>query len=139
MAFHRLLRSLLLSEPFPLYGDGSQARSFTYVSDVVRANLAALFAGVDGEPARFLGQPINVGGGARATLSEVIALAEELTGRQAHLQRLGAQKGDVDRTEADLSRARQWLGYEPRIPLREGLQSEVQWMRQLVQVEENAP
>ncbi len=133
MAFHRLLRSILLREPFPLYGDGSQSRSFTYVADVVQANLAALFAGVDGDPPRFLGQAINVGGGSRATLREVIALAEELTGKRARLRHAGAQKGDVDRTEADLTRARQLLGYEPRVALPEGLRAEAEWMRQLVQ------
>jgi nucleoside-diphosphate-sugar epimerase len=126
MAFHRLIRSLLLNETFPLYGDGSQSRNFTYVTDVVQANLAALFAGVDGEAPPFLGEPINVGGGDRATLSEVISLAEELTGKRVRLQRAGAQKGDVDRTEADLTRARQWLGYEPRTTLSEGLRSEAE-------------
>ncbi len=135
MAFHRLVRSLLLHESFPLYGDGSQSRNFTYVSDVVRANLAALFTSVDGDPPRFLGQPINVGGGARATLSEAIALAEELTGKRARLRPAGVQKGDVDRTEADLTRARRWLGYEPRVALPEGLRAEAEWVRQLVQVE----
>lgn len=130
MAFHRLVRSLLLGEPFPLYGDGSQSRNFTYVTDVVQANLAALFTGV-GEHPRFLGQPVNVGGGARATLSEVITLAEKLTGKQARLEPAGEQKGDVDRTEADLTRARQWLGYEPRIALLAGLRAEIEWMQRL--------
>ena len=73
MAFHRLIRSLLLRESFPLYGDGSQSRNFTYVSDVVQANLAALTTNVAEDVPPFLGQPINVGGGDRAALSEVIA------------------------------------------------------------------
>lgn len=136
MAFHRLIRSLLLREPFPLYGDGNQSRSFTYVSDVVKANIAALFTGVEGDPPPFLGQPINVGGGDRAALSEVISLAEKLTGERADLRRAGMQKGDVDRTEADLYRARQWLGYEPCVALPAGLRSQTGWVRQLVQMEE---
>lgn len=138
MAFHRLIRSLLLGERFPLYGDGSQSRSFTYVTDVVQANLAALLTGTNEDLPRFLGQPINVGGGARATLSEAIALAEELTEMRAHLELVGEQKGDVDRTEADLSRAEQWLGYEPHTTLQTGLQAEVEWMRLLMQVERAA-
>ncbi len=136
MAFHRLVRSLLLDESFPLYGDGNQSRSFTYVSDVVQANLAALFTGVGGDLPRFLGQPINVGGGDRATLGEAIALTEELIGKRARLLHAGRQTGDVDRTEADLTRARRWLGYEPRVALKEGLRAEAEWVRQLlVQVE----
>jgi nucleoside-diphosphate-sugar epimerase len=134
MAFHRLVRSLLVDEPFHLYGDGSQSRSFTYVTDVVQANLTALFAGVNGDLPLFLGQPVNVGGGAHATLSEVISLVEELTGKRVHIQRAGPQKGDVDRTEADLSRAKRWLEYEPRTALSAGLRSEIEWMQQLVQM-----
>ena len=133
MAFHRLVRSLLVDEPFPLYGDGSQSRSFTYVTDVVQANLSALFAGVNGDLPLFLGQPLNVGGGAHATLSEVISLVEELTGKRVRIQRAGPQKGDVARTEADLSRAKRWLEYEPRITLPAGLRAEIEWMQQLVQ------
>ena len=131
MAFHRLIKSILREEPFPLYGDGSQSRSFTYVADVVRANLAALFTFQDKEPVPFLGEAINVGGGSRATLSEVISLVEDSIGKRARLHRLDAQKGDVDRTEADLSRAGEWLGYEPRTSLAAGLEAEVQWMRRL--------
>jgi UDP-glucose 4-epimerase len=97
--------------------------------------LAALTTNVAEDVPPFLGQPINVGGGDRAALSEVIALAEELTGKQAWLRPAGVQKGDVDRTEADLTRARRWLGYEPRVALPEGLRAEAEWVRQLVQVE----
>lgn len=139
MAFHRLVRGLLLDKPFSLYGDGSQSRSFTYVTDVVQANLAALFTGVNGDLPPFLGQPVNVGGGARATLSEVITLAEDLTGKRVRVQRSGPQKGDVDHTEADLSRAGEWLGYEPRTTLPVGLQAEVEWLQRLIQVEEAVP
>jgi nucleoside-diphosphate-sugar epimerase len=139
MAFHRLVRSILLDEPFSLYGDGSQSRNFTYVTDVAQANLAALFTVVDGDLPLRLGQPVNVGGRTRVTLSEVISLAEELTGRQARIQHTGPQRGDVDRTEADLSRARQWLGYEPHVALPAGLQAQIEWMRQLVQMEETTP
>ena len=139
MAFHRLVRGLLLDEPFPLYGDGSQSRSFTYVTDVVQANLAALFTGAKENSSPFLGEPINVGGGARTTLNEAISLAEDLTGKRVRLQRSGTQRGDVDRTEADLSRAERWLGYEPRATLPVGLRTEVEWLQRLIQAEKVAP
>jgi UDP-glucose 4-epimerase len=134
MAFHRLIRSLLLEEPFPLYGDGSQSRNFTYVSDVVQASLSALFAGVEKYSPSFLGEPINVGGGVRATLNEVITLAEDLTGKRVRLQHFATQRGDVDRTEADLSQAEKWLEYKPRTTLESGLQAEVEWMQRLIKV-----
>jgi len=139
MALHRLVCGLLLDEPFPLYGDGSQSRSFTYVTDVVQANLAALFTGAKENSSPFLGEPINVGGGARATLNEAISLAEDLTGKRVRLQRSGTQRGDVDRTEADLSRAERWLGYEPRATLPVGLRTEVEWLQRLIQAEKVAP
>ena len=139
MAFNRLVRSLLLGEAFPLYGDGEQSRSFTYVGDVVEANLAALFLDEGGTPP-FLGEPVNVGGGTRATVNEVISLAEELTGRRARVERSAVQKGDMDRTEADLSRSKRWLGYEPRVDLAAGLEAEVEWMhRLLLRDEERVP
>jgi nucleoside-diphosphate-sugar epimerase len=139
MAFHRLVRSLLLDEPFPLYGDGSQSRSFTHVTDVVQANLAALFTGTEENSSPFLGEPINVGGGARVSLNEVISLAEDLTGKRVRLQRSGTQRGDLDRTEADLSRAERWLEYEPCATLPVGLRTEVEWLRWLIQAEKVAP
>lgn len=131
MAFHRLLRSLLLGEPFTVYGDGSQSRHFTYVGDVVEANLAALRRFADETPP-FLGQPINVGGGATATINEVIDLAENMAGKRLHVVYTGWQKGDVHRTEADVSRGREWLGYEPRTPLDIGLRLQLEWMMDLV-------
>lgn len=135
MAFHRLIRSVLTNEPFPLYGDGSQSRNFTYIGDIVAANITALFKQDGDSHAPFLGQPVNIGGGARATVSEVIDLVEELTGKKATIERLDVQKGDVDRTEAELTRARQWLDYEPKTSLREGLMAQIQWTEELLREE----
>lgn len=135
MAFHRLIRAALTGEAFPLYGDGSQSRNFTYIKDVVAANIVALFKEVD-KPAPFVGEPINIGGGSRATLNEVIAIVEELTGKRVKIARLETQKGDVDRTEADLTRASEWLGYAPGTSLREGLGAQIAWLKGLLVVEE---
>ena len=135
MAFYRLIRSALTGDPFPLYGDGSQSRNFTYIGDVVEANLAALRLDVETRAAPILGEPVNIGGGARATLQEVISIVEELTGKRINLRRMEPQKGDVDRTEADLTRAREWLGYHPKTPLREGLSAQIEWLEGLLEVE----
>jgi len=120
MAFHRLLRSVLCGESFLVYGDGSQTRSFTFVEDVVRANLAALFRHDNAAATAYLGQPINIGGGERRALSEVIELAEQVTGQAVSRQ-----------AAADLTRARAWLGYEPSTGLRDGLAAEWNWLRAL--------
>src|SRR5690606_14480298 len=99
MGFHRFIRAILTRSPLTVYGDGNQSRQFTYIDDVVEANVQALFR------PRVVGQVINIGGGARVTVNGAIALLEELTGMRAIIQREAKQKGDVDRTEADTTRA----------------------------------
>ena len=121
MAFHRLIRAILNDESFPLYGDGEQTRDFTFVSDAVEATVRAANA----EP----GSVFNVGGGSRVTLSEVIAMIEELAGQKARIERQEKQAGDVRHTWADTSRIREALGFEPQVGLREGLGREVVWLR----------
>jgi len=107
-----------------LYGDGDQTRDFTYVDDIVAVNLAAASADV-------AGRVFNVGGGSRTTVNEVIATIGEMVGRKPRVERLAPQKGDVRHTAADTSLARSLLGYAPRVPLREGLEREVVWLREV--------
>ena len=71
----------------------------------------------------------NIGGGEEATLSQVIATLEELAGATVELDRLGVQTGDVKRTSADTTRARQTLGWEPAVGLRQSLASELAWVK----------
>ena len=120
MAFRRLVDALAGGDSFPLYGDGSVSRSFTYVADVVEATILAM----ERAPA---GALYNVGGGEEATMSETIALLEELSGRTLDVERHEAAAGDMHRTAADTSRIRRELGWEPRTPLREGLAAQWEW------------
>jgi len=123
MAMRRLCEALLGGTPFPLYGDGSQSRDFTHVSDAVDATLRAALAEA---PA-----PVyNIGGGHEATLAEVITTLEDLAGRAAVLDRHPVQRGDVRRTSADTARARADLGWTPSVGLREGLFSALEWVRE---------
>ena len=122
MAMRKLCEALLDGAPFPLYGDGSQSRDFTHVADAVDATFRAALAD---DPAAVY----NVGGGQEATLSEIVALLEELSGATAVLDRRSAQAGDVRRTAADTSRALADLGWEPSVGLRDGLRSQLDWVR----------
>ncbi len=124
MAFHKLIRAMLRDEPFPVYGDGLQTRDFTYVADIVQANICAVEA-----PS---GRAFNVGGGSRVTVNEIIASLEELIGRPARLVRQSRQAGDVRHTWADTSAARSAFGFVPRVSLREGLAREVDWLRSVL-------
>jgi nucleoside-diphosphate-sugar epimerase len=121
MAFHRFLKAIWGKTALTIYGDGSQSRDFTYVSDIVDANLRAVEAG---QP----GKVYNIGGGARATLREVLGILEEVTGNAPLVSWEKPELGDVRHTMADLSLAKQELGYQPRVGLREGLARQWAWM-----------
>ena len=121
MAFHRLIRAMLRGDSFPLYGDGEQTRDFTFVSDAVEATVRAA-----GAPP---GSIFNVGGGSRVTLNHVIGLLEDLVGREAKVEREASQAGDVRHTWANTTRIKETLGFQPQVPLREGLAREVDWLR----------
>jgi nucleoside-diphosphate-sugar epimerase len=124
MAFHKFFKAALEGEPIALYGDGRQTRDFTYVDDIVEANVAALTRGRDG-------QVYNVGGGHRETLRDLFPVFEEICGRPIRVERAGAQKGDARHTAARLNKARRDLGFRPRTSLREGLEREWDWIRRL--------
>jgi UDP-glucose 4-epimerase len=124
MSFHIFMKALLADEEIPLYDDGGQSRDFTFCSDIVEGNLAAaLYPGA--------GDVFNLGGGSRITLSEVIRMLETISGRKAKLRRLERQKGDVRHTEAETSRAKEKLGFAPRVALADGLAQEWEWIRNL--------
>jgi UDP-glucose 4-epimerase len=124
MAFHKFFKAILEGTPITVYGDGRQTRDFTFVDDIVEANLAALTRGRTG-------QVYNIGGGHRETLRNLIPLFEEISGRPVLIERAEPQKGDVLHTAAKLDKARRELGFKPRTALREGLEREWDWIRRL--------
>ena len=128
MAFHRFIRALLEDGEIRLFGDGGQSRDFTFVADVVQAAVNAALTPGNG------GGVFNIGGGARVSVNQVIAMLEEITGRKARVNRLETAKGDVRDTEADTSRARELLDFDPRFDLAQGLAREVQWVREMLPV-----
>lgn len=121
MAMHRLIEAALDGSSFPMYGDGRQIRDFTYVDDVVRANLAAATAEI---PAASV---FNVAGGGATTLANVVSLVEELVGARIWIERKGDQAGDVFRTGGSAELARDLLGWTPDVRLEEGLRRQVEW------------
>ncbi len=123
MSFHRLCEAALGGDPFPLLGDGSQVRSFTYVGDVVEANRKAGMADV--EP----GTVVNISGGSSVALSEVIDLVGELVGSPVPIERRGVAAGDVTRTGGSVERAGELLGWEPKTQVREGIAAQLEWHR----------
>lgn len=125
MAFHKFFRTILLDEPIPIYGDGQQTRDYTFISDVVAANLAAATA-----PAA-VGEVFNIGGGSRVVLTEVLDTMEKIVGRPIRRNHVEAAKGDARHTGADVSKAQKLLGYQPKVSLPEGLRKEWEWIKAL--------
>jgi UDP-glucuronate 4-epimerase len=121
MAIHRLIEAGTRGHSFPLYGTGEQVRDFTFVSDVVEANLRA--AQVPVEP----GTVLNVAGGSDIRVRDLIDLLEGILERPIKLQRHPPQPGDVLRTGGSTVRIRELLGWEPRVGLTEGLRAQVEW------------
>jgi UDP-glucose 4-epimerase len=111
------LRAALEQREAALFGDGTQTRDFTYVDNVVDANLLA--ATRPGEVVS--GSVVNVGAGGRTSLLDLIQLVEQITGRELPYQRLPARDGDVRDSLASLERAERLLGYRPHVSLAEGL------------------
>lgn len=120
MAFHKILAAMHRGDSFPLFGDGSQERDFTFVSDAVLANILGAERGG-------AGAVYNIGGGHPITLLEVIRILESEVGKPAKLEHHPRAMGDPRRTAANLTRAREELGYEPSIPVAEALRLEAEW------------
>jgi nucleoside-diphosphate-sugar epimerase len=120
MAVTRIVGALAGGGAFELYGDGLQSRSFTYVADAVDATIAAM----EDAPA---GSLYNVGGGAEATMRDVIATLERVSGRTLDLVERPAEAGDVRRTSADTTRIEKDLGWRATTSLEEGLRAQWEW------------
>jgi UDP-glucose 4-epimerase len=118
MAFTRIVEALVNGTTFELYGDGDQSRGWTYVSDVVDATIAAMERGTG---------TYNVGGAHEASMNESIALLERISGRTLELVRRPSVPGDQRRTNADTTRICSELGWEPKVPLEDGLRSQWEW------------
>lgn len=120
----RFIGDLLSNRQPVIYGDGEQSRDFTYIDNVVDANLKAA------ETAKGIGQVINVANGERITLNELFAELKQLTGTADVLVDYQAPRaGDVKHSLADISRAREFLGFEPKVDLRTGLQLTMDWWK----------
>jgi UDP-glucose 4-epimerase len=109
----------------PIYGDGQQTRDFTFVGDIVAANLAAAVV------PEAIGEIFNIGGGSRVVLADVLDKIDAIVGFPIQKNYLESARGDARHTGADVSKANKILGYNPQVSLVEGLTREWEWARGL--------
>jgi len=119
----KFIDNLLTGATLTIFGDGEQSRDFTYVDNIVDANLSALKA------PNAAGQVCNVGCGARVSLNSLVSVLETIIGCKASVEYQPARLGDVRDSQADISRARTLLSYSPQIAIEDGLRRTVDWFR----------
>ena len=125
MAFHKFFKAAIENRAISIYGDGQQTRDYTFVSDVVAANLAA------GEVPEAIGEAFNIGGGSRVTLIELLDIMEQVMGRSIRKNYIDKAKGDARHTSADITKANKILGYSPQVSLAKGLAKEWEWIQNI--------
>jgi UDP-glucose 4-epimerase len=114
-----------LEDTQPLvFGDGEQTRDFTYVDNAVQANLLAC------EAPNVSGRVFNVGVGGRVSLNDVLAELGKITGKQLEAKYDPPRDGDIRDSQADISQAREFLGYDPQVSFEEGLARTFEWYRE---------
>jgi nucleoside-diphosphate-sugar epimerase len=123
MAFNRIIRTALQNRSFQLFGDGEQTRDFTFIKDIVQANLLAAKAAK-------VSLVYNVGGGSRVSMNQVLKAIAEILGRPLKIERHGRAAGDARDTGADTSLLFADLGFRPATSLKDGLAREAQWLEE---------
>lgn len=119
LAIFRFVKWIIEGEPIRINGDGNQSRGFTYVDDIARGTIAAL------KPLGY--EVINLGGHEVVTINELVRIVEELTGRKANVQYGPPNLADVSMNYADVTKAKNLLGWNPQVDLRDGIKYLIDW------------
>ncbi len=121
MATHRLIEAARRGTRFPLFGDGSQIRDFTFVDDIVAANVLA------GQASLTAGEVLNIAGGSSTRLRDLVEMVGAAVGSEVDIDWQAAQAGDVQQTGGDVHKAAEMLGWAPRVSLAAGIERQVEW------------
>lgn len=127
MAFHKFISAVMKGEKIEIYGSGEQTRDFTYISDVVEANIQAFEHGKAGEV-------YNIGGGGRIKLIDTIRIIEDIVGKEANLVFTEPQRGDARHTFSDVSKAQSDFDYSPETDVRSGLEKHYRWLKKNIEI-----
>jgi len=120
----RFIDSLMKNETPVIYGDGEQSRDFTFIANVVDANIKAA------QTEKGIGEVMNAANGERVTLNELLEVLKEITGKpDVTADYQPERKGDVKHSQCSNARAIEWLGYEKSVGLEEGLRKTIDWWK----------
>jgi len=123
-AIPAFVTAILKDQPPTIYGDGQQSRDFTYIDNVVEANLAAA------RTKQTKGQVVNIACGQRITVNEIINMINEILGKNVQPNYTDPRPGDVKHSLADITLAKETIGFEPTVDFRAGLEKAILWYRE---------
>lgn len=126
LAINKFTRLMLDGEKIPMFGDGSTSRDYTYIDDII-SGIKKSINYVETKQSVY--EIINLGNSSPITLKEMITIIGEVLEITPDIQKLSMQPGDVNRTYADITKAKELLGYEPKTTFKEGIQKFVDWYK----------
>jgi len=124
MAINKFVKKIFSDEAIIIFGDGKQTRDFTFISDIINATILAA-------ESKFTNEIFNIGIGEMITVNDLIVLLEKIIGKKAKLVYKEKEKGDMNRTLADVHKAKKLLGWQPKVRIHDGLKKYVTWWRQI--------
>lgn len=127
-AIPRFTHAAITERPITIFGDGEQTRDFCFIDNVVAANLAAASS-----PRKLSGEVLNIAGGRRVSLNDLVKELGRVLGRSLNVQHLEPRPGDIKHSLADISSAREFLGYEPKATWESGLAPTISFLREYVE------
>lgn len=125
LAIHKFAKLIMKDKPIPFYGNGTTSRDYTYITDIIDGVMGAVNL-IDKEHCNHI---INLGEGNAISLNNLVHLLEKEIGKEAVLNKMHRQPGDVDHTFASISKAQKMLGYKPKVTKEEGIKKFIKWFR----------
>jgi UDP-glucose 4-epimerase len=127
-AIPRFIRAAIAGTPITIYGDGEHTRDFCFIANVVNANLLAAAT-----PNKLTGEVLNIAGGRRISLNDLVKEIGRVLGKPLDVRHVDPRPGDVRHSLADITRAKQVLGYEPTVPWENGIPPTIEFLRQFME------
>ena len=126
LAIHKFTKAIIEEKEIPFYGDGTTQRDYTYIDDIIDGVLKSI---IYLEKNKNIYEIINLGESETISLRKMVKTLENEIGKKAVLKKLSMQSGDVNRTFADISKAKELIGYDPKTKFEEGIKKFVNWYR----------